>query len=165
MFCSFFINDQLMMVFFWLSVTIRFPGTCKFSFFPKSFFCAAALFGKVFRIELIDNILQWNCKIHTLSEGIEIICHSQKSYMEKREYSFNIIAGFDIISAKSGQIFYNNTVDFSMLDIFHHLYESRTVKICTWIVWVLINFCNRNIFRICYKVFHQFHLGFYRSSF
>ena len=48
--------------------------------------------------------------------------------MEKREYSFNIIAGFDIISSKSGQIFYNNTIDFSMLDIFHHLYESRTVK-------------------------------------
>ncbi len=27
--------------------------------------------------------------------------------MEKREYSFNIITGFDIISSKSGQIFYN----------------------------------------------------------
>ena len=89
------------------------------------------LLGKVFRIEFIDDILQWNCKIHTFSERIEIICHSQESYMEKREYSFNIIAGFDIISAKSGQIFYNNTIDFSMLDIFHHLYESRTVKICT----------------------------------
>ena len=52
-----------------------------------------------------------------------------------------------------------------MLDIFHHLRKTRTVEICTRIIRILIYFCNCDVFRICHKVFHQFHLGFYRSSF
>lgn len=61
--------------------------------------------------------------------------------IQEGEHLFQIVAGFNIVSAKSGQILDNDAVDFSCLHIIHHSgkFWPRKVSSCVTIIHIGIH--------------------------
>ena len=67
--------------------------------------------------------------VHCAGSGIDSIVQGDESYPQPDENIVQIPATLRGVSAETGQILYDDAVDFSCVDIVHHLLKTGTFKI------------------------------------
>lgn len=61
--------------------------------------------------------------------AVKMVIDRYKSYAEEREYAGNIIPNFQIVTPKTGEVFYEYALDGTFPGLFQHFPDSRAVKI------------------------------------
>ena len=84
--------------------------------------------GNIPAIHIVQDILERR-DVHFLTgQTVHAIRNGDIADIVFREEDFNIATGFDIISSQSGQVFGNDTTDFTGLNIGNHPLKSRTIE-------------------------------------
>ena len=100
-----------------------------FSSLCQRSFC---FYRKILGIHIIYQILDFRYHLFrfiAICSGIKAIRHGYETHTKERENLLYIISGFQIISAKTGKVFYNHTVNVSHSDILHQTLKRIPVKI------------------------------------
>ena len=80
-------------------------------------------------------------------QHVNIILDGNKPHILFSEFPEQHIASIQIISAESGQVFYDNAVYLASFDLLHHLLVGRTVKIQTSPAVVDLDGAQFNVFK------------------
>ena len=107
--------------------------------------------GKILSIHIIYQILDFRYHLFRFiaaCPGIKAIRHCYETHTKEWENLLNIISGFQIISAKTGQVFYNHTVNVSHADILHQPLKRTPVKIGSRLSQVDITVYNFDFIRM-----------------
>ena len=63
-------------------------------------------------------------------DGIKVFIDRNKADAADAEILLNVIAGVNGVSAQTGEVFHNDAVDVTGLNIREHLLKARTVEVC-----------------------------------
>ena len=64
-------------------------------------------------------------------KAIVVIVDGNKANIIFRKRQLNISSGLNIISAETGQVFYDNDTDLAIFHVCHHAFKAWAVEICT----------------------------------
>lgn len=92
--------------------------------------------------------------------GIKTIIDSNETDTEERTDFFKELTGLDIVTPKSGKVFYYDAVNLFCLNCFHQLLPFRTVKIRSSVAIVNKGSCQFQIRTIAYILIEQYQLIF-----
>ena len=62
--------------------------------------------------------------------GIEVFIDRNEADVADAEILFDVVAGVNGVSAQTGEVFHNDAVDVTGLNIREHLLKARTVEVC-----------------------------------
>ena len=79
---------------------------------------------------VLDDVLKW-CNLTFAFFAVHTVVNRYLTDIMAGKIQFCILSCHNIISAKTGKVFRNNTVDFSCFYIFNHSLETRSFKICS----------------------------------
>ena len=96
--------------------------------------------GNVTAVHVVQDVLERG-NVHFLpGQTVHTIRDSNISNMMFRKENLDITASFDIVAAKPGKVFRDNTVDFPGFDVGNHPLERRTIEIAPGVAIVHIVF-------------------------
>jgi hypothetical protein len=115
--------------------------------FPVFCFCTKrqpGFAGDVSGIILIHHVPHrcHNIRVHILHFGIHAVTHCDKTDTLLRENFLDVSTCFNMISAKSAQIFDKNQVHGTAFHVLHHADKIRTIEICPSIPIITIEVVN-----------------------
>ena len=127
-FCCFFIDQQMVFIFWIMLIPIRNCTTASLARFHSGLKNSFDFLACVLCIPFIHDIqkwckiiIRWCCTVNTIVDCNETDIFLWKQY-------FCIISDFQIISSQSAHILYTNGINQSCFHISNHFLKSRTVK-------------------------------------
>ena len=157
----FLVNHQLMLILRRLQIAVGCVCTGELACLCHLASYIPDLFRSVPAVKVIDKIFEGHlqaCGLFPSFLAVIPVVHRDKPDSQKGEELFQIIADFNIISAKSGKIFYKNAVHFPLSDQFHQLNKLRAVKLFPTVA-IIAFFYNPIIlkFRMGFQIIIQKH--------
>ena len=135
---SFRVHNQLILIIRVFQVSVLFPCTDELAIFHFASQGRRYLAGNVLGVVIVDDIGKGYRKLSACfnSFRIKIIIDSNETDAEEWADLFQKFACFNIVTPKSGKVFYYDAVNLFRLNCFHQFLPFRTVKVCTCIAVV-----------------------------
>ena len=98
-------------------------------------------------------------------EVVIAVIDSDETHTKKREDIIQVILRTNMLPCKTAQILDNDTVDFSVSQIFHQPFKFRSLKVCTAVAIILLHTQNDTKYmgRKCTKIGAFQHMILLRS--
>ena len=108
---------------------------CKFCLKGRFYFTAG-----ISCHPLIDDVLK-RCNFALAFFTVHAVVNRYVADIMAGEVQFRVLPRHNVISAKTGEVFCNYTVDFSGFNICNHALKIRSVKVCSRppVIYVLVN--------------------------
>ena len=172
-----FYEQCVLSIHFLTTIPVRSFAPNVLSVFLHNTFGRPLLCRNIFCVGIIYQIFNIHGQILIFwiwCKWIILIAYGNKAHFHKRQYFFQIISCFDIVSPKSRKVLYQNAIYFSFPDVLHHPLKARSFKICPSFPNVRINiiqsqfiffvrFCIMGLNKFLYQshlCFNGFHLFF-----
>ena len=160
--CSLRVNNQLILIVWVFNVSVLFPCANEIAVFHLASQGRRYLARNILGIVIIDDIGKGYRQLTTCfySICIKTIIDSNKTDTEKRTDFFKKLTGLNVVTSKSGKVFYYDAVNLFCLNCFHQLLPFRTVKVRSSVAIVNKGSCQLQIRTIAYILIEQCQLIF-----
>ena len=155
------VNDQFVFIVLGSEIAVEDMVSNKFSVSSLDVQIGTDLDGNISAVRVVNQVLEWeNDFISRLPRlcRVIIVVNCDKANAKCRENLFNVSARINVVTTETRKVFYNDAVDFSLLDLLNHFLKIRTVKVRTCET-VITELLNKIDFRVLGQViFNQFSL-------
>ena len=151
------VNDELVLVGRVFQIAITGKGTEKFSRLALDTELRPQLLGKTAAVRLVHDVLDRDGNIIAQRRvfTVQIIIDGDKPDAHIRENGFQILAGFDIFTAKAGQVFYNDAVRLLFTDGIHNALKAGAVIVGAGVTVVYLLPHQRDLWVSLHKLVDQ----------
>ena len=138
-------------------VSITGKGAEKFSRLALDTELRPQLLGKAAAVCLVHDVLDGDGNIIAQRRvfTVQIVIDRDEPDAHIRENAFQILAGFDILTAKAGQVFYDDAVCFLFTDSVHDAPEAGTVIVGAGVTVVYLLANQRDLRVVLYELADQ----------
>ena len=126
-----FVHDELVLVLWVLLVAIDGKGAEILAALALYFKLRAYLDRNIPAVSFVYEVFERNDEVvggFLVSETVVVVVDRDKADAKEREYLFDILSGVEIVSPKTGEVFYNNTVGAPGLYVLDHLLKIRALE-------------------------------------